>query len=287
MLDRLETSDQEVRLMYRLRLGMLVLITAAATTLAAVASGSGTSLAVTTSIDGKTVLPQQIRWIAHPNVAPADVAEVDYLIDGRLRWVEHSAPYNFGSDDRKGHLGYLFTSWLTPGKHRFAARVKTTDGKTAMDLVTARVLPAAVPPAALAGTWTRTLTSQDAAKSDPAYGTDNVPPTGKWRLVIDRVGIWELDPLGTGIVQAYSVAGEVLHSYAPIQMVPKEANGDPGPIRRFGSQVDAGGGIDCDESGPFGTYHWSVTGDQLTLTPVHEPCGQRRAVYEGTWTRVG
>ena len=87
---------------------------AIAAAFAAVAFGGTQSLAVTTSIDGKTVLPQQIRWIAHPNVASTSVSEVDYLIDGKLRWVEQYAPFNYGSDDEKGHLGYLYTSWLTP-----------------------------------------------------------------------------------------------------------------------------------------------------------------------------
>ena len=273
--------------MYRLRIGAVVLVVlVVAATLATVAFGGSQPLAVTTSIDGKKVLPEQIRWIAHPNVAPSNVSEVDYLIDGKLRWVEHKAPYNYASDDGKGHLGYLFTSWLAPGLHKFTARVKTTGGQTATDLVTARVLPAPAPPASLAGTWTRVLTPQDTAKADPKYGTDNVPPAGKWRLVIDRLGIWELDPLGTGIVQAYSTTGDVLQSYAPIMMVPRKPNGDPGEIKRFGNHVDTGGGIDCDESGPFGTYRWSVANSQLTLTAMHEPCGQRRAVYEGTWTRV-
>ncbi|MGN6799879.1 MAG: hypothetical protein ACTHKS_17185 [Gaiellaceae bacterium] len=244
-------------------------------------------LTVTSSLDGKKVLPQMTRWIARPNVAPAEVTRVDFLIDGKLRWTEHFAPYNYGSDDEKGHLGYLFTSWLTPGVHRFTSIVRATGARTATDVVTARVVPSPAPPATLAGTWTRQLTSQDAAKADPKYGTDNVPPTGRWRLVIDRVGVWELDSLGTGIVQGYSISGDTLRSYAPITTVPKKPNGDPGEIRRFGSRVDTGGGLDCDESGPFGTYRWTVTGDHLTLSVVNEPCGQRRAVYEGTWTRVG
>ena len=126
----------------------------------------------------------------------------------------------------------------------------------------------------------------DAAKADPKYGTDNVPPAGTWRLIVDRTGVWELDPIGSGIVQAYTVSGDVLRSYAPIQMVPRQAGGDPGSIHRFGSQIDAGGGIDCDESGPFGTYRWSVANDQLTLSAIGELCGQRRAVYEGIWARV-
>jgi hypothetical protein len=268
------------------RFGALALVLAATASAAAFARGGDQPLAVTSSIDGQKVLPQQSRWLAHPNVAPADVTEVDFLIDGKLRWVEHSAPYTYGGDDNGANLAYLFTSWLAPGPHTFAARVVASGGRTATDKVNARVVPAPAPPTALAGTWTRVLTAKDRAKADPKYGTDNVPPAGRWRLVIDRIGIWELDPLGTGIAQAYSVSGAVLHSYAPIEMVPRKANGDPGEIRRFGSRIDAGGGIDCTEAGPFGTYHWSVTNNQLQLTSLREPCGQRRAVYEGTWTRV-
>jgi hypothetical protein len=270
------------------RLGALVLVVLASATSAALATGGKNQpLAVTSSLDGKKVLPQMIRWLAHPNVAPADVAEVDFRIDGKLRWVEHRSPYNYASDDDKGHLGYLFTSWLKPGLHRFRVVVKTIKGKQASDIVSARVLAAPAPPASLAGTWTRDLTTSDGAKADPKYGTDNVPPAGKWRLVVDQTGVWELDPLGSGIVEAYTVSGSVLRSYAPIQMVPRQASGDPGSIHRFGSQIDAGGGIDCDESGPFGTYRWSVANDQLTLSAIAELCGQRRAVYEGIWTRVG
>ena len=268
-------------------LGALALLAAIAVFAAVGARGATRPLVVTSSIDGKKVLPQVTRWIARPNVAPSDVTRVDFLIDGKLRWTEHLAPYNYGSDDEKGHLGYLFTSWLAPGKHRFTAVVRTTRGQTAKDVVVARVVPSPAPPTALAGTWTRQLTAGDAAKADPKYGTDNVPPTGTWRLVVDRVGIWELDPIGTGIVQGYSISGDTLRALAPITMVPRKANHDPGEIRRFGSHLDVGGGIDCDESGPFGTYHWAVSGNQLTLTVVDEPCGQRRAVYEGTWTRAG
>ena len=262
------------------------LATIAALAISAAGLSGGQRLAVTSSIDGKKVLPQMTRWLAHPNVAPADVAEVDFLIDGRVRWVERRSPYNYASDDDKGHLGYLFTSWLTPGRHRFTARVRTNDGRTATDVVIARVLLAPAPPTALAGSWTRVVTAADTKKADPRYGTDNVPPPGKWRLIIDRTGIWELDPIGTGILQGFSVGGDTLRSLAPIQMIPRKASGDPGEIERFGSRVAAGGGIDCNESGPFGTYRWSARGEALTLSARREPCGQRRAVYEGTWTRI-
>jgi hypothetical protein len=269
------------------RIAALALLATATAAICSSLGAAGKPLAVTSSIDGKKVLPQQSRWLAYPNVAPAQVAEVDYLIDGKLRWVEEHAPYNYASDDLHGHLGYLYTSWLAPGPHTFTARVKTASGQTATDKVTARVLPAPTPPAALAGRWSRSITTEDQAKSDPKFGTDNVPPAGRWRLIFDRVGVWEIDPRGGGIVTAYSVGGSVLHAYAPIQMVPRAGQGAPGHVSRFGARIDAGGGIECNEAGPFGTYRWTVIGNELTLTAIHELCGQRRAIYEGTWTRAG
>jgi hypothetical protein len=72
---------------------------------------------------------------------------VDFLIDGRLRWVEHSAPYSYGSDGN-----FLVTSFLSTGSHRFTVKATTTAGKTASTTVIARVAAAPDPPRALAGT---------------------------------------------------------------------------------------------------------------------------------------
>ena len=77
--------------------------------------------AVTTSLDGKRVLPHRIHWLAYPKLTQGQVKEVDFLIDGQLRWIERKAPYTYGDDGN-----WLVTSWLTPGVHRFAVRVLTT-----------------------------------------------------------------------------------------------------------------------------------------------------------------
>ena len=77
----------------------------------------------------------------------------------------------------------------------------------------------------------------------------------------------------------YDVHGDTIHVYAPIQMVPLETH--PG-ISRYGHHGFSG--WDCDASGPFGSYHWSVSGGKLTLTKIHEGCPNRRAVWKGTWT---
>jgi hypothetical protein len=95
------------------------------------------------------------------------------------------------------------------------------------------------------------------------------------------------DPKGGGVVNQYDAVGDVIHAYAPIQMVPRLKSGEPGTISRFGHRIAVGGGVDCREDGPFGSYSWSVSGNELKLTARKEGCGNRRAVWEGVWMRVG
>jgi hypothetical protein len=259
-------------------LALIVAALAAVLVSSAAAGSSAPPLRVTSSLDGKKVLPLRSRWLAYPNVSAAKIRQVDFLIDGKLRWVEHSRPYNYGSDERPGHLGYLITTWLTPGVHRFTARVVPNGGRPATDTTVARVLPAPTPPAELAGTWTRDVTPDDVKKATSGEG----PPTGVWKLVFDRVGAWVLDPLGSGVVEQYEATSTGIRAYAPIQMAPF-ADGKGG-VARFGHHGI--GGTVCTYDGPFGNWNWSVSGDQLTLTAVEDPCGDRRAIWAGTWTRV-
>jgi hypothetical protein len=60
---------------------------------------------VTSTLDGHAALPHRIHWQAFPSVPAADVSEVDFLIDGKLGWVEHHTPYFYGDDGKlAGHL---------------------------------------------------------------------------------------------------------------------------------------------------------------------------------------
>jgi hypothetical protein len=230
-------------------------------------------LKLTSSLDGQTALPLRTQWIATPEPADAVVAKVDFLIDGKLIWIEDRAPYVFGRDG-----GYLITTWLAPGPHTFTARATAVAGGSVTDTVMATVHAAPQPPASLRGVWTRTVTDEDIAKSgaDPS----GLPPAGQWKLIFDQVGAWHLDPNGSGIGNQYDVHGNTINVYAPIQMAPL-IEGQP-TFSRYGHH-DLGG-YDCNASGPFGSYHWSISGGKLTLTPIHEGCPNRRAVWDGTWT---
>src|SRR6185503_4036103 len=113
-----------------------------------------------------TVLPHRIHWIARPNLPSRDIKQVDFLIDGKVAWVEHEAPYVYSENEGK-HIGYLVTSWLAPGRHRFAVRAVASDGRKATAGVTARVTPPPDLPAGLAGTWQRSISD---TSGSPAPG---------------------------------------------------------------------------------------------------------------------
>ena len=122
----------------------LVIGAALALTPAAASSGPSSEQArflVTSSLDGKSVLPHGIAWLAYPSLARSKVARVDFLVDGgRVRWTERNPPYRYADDG-----GYLVTSWLTPGRHRFQVRATAKDGSVATNTVVARVSPADAP----------------------------------------------------------------------------------------------------------------------------------------------
>jgi hypothetical protein len=236
---------------------------------------AATDFTVSSSLDGRAVLPHRIAWLGVPSLPPPKVAEVAFLIDGRVAWVEHGAPYSYSDDG-----GYLVTSWLRPGVHRFTVRARTHDGRTAVDAVKSRVAPAKAPPPALAGRWERTL-----AKSVPAPGGEGAgAPAGRWLLVFDRKWVQDRAPgRWDPVTSATTGSGGIVDN----EWVPGarrfELGG--GVTTRITTDADAEGGWWCDPGGPSATYSWSVRGDTLTLTGS-DPCGQRRAVYVGEWTRV-
>jgi hypothetical protein len=227
-------------------------------------SPAGRAATITSTLDGLRVLPHRYRWVADAHVR-APISEVRFAIDGSVRWIEHDPPYVYGSDDAGANRGFLITTWLAPGPHRFTVVAEDDNGRTYRRTVTARVLPAPKPPPALAGRWRRSV------------------PGGHWDLIFDGIGEWHLDPEGKGLANQMDISGHTLHVYAPIQMSP--LIDDHTQIKRLG-HFDLGG-FDCNPAGPFGTYRWAISGDRLTLRPLHESCPDRKGILVHTWQRVG
>jgi hypothetical protein len=261
------------------------LILAVAAIIAAVGLAAGRATAspaagpkVVSSLNGQSVLPSRLHWTATVSPKYVIVSAVNFLIDGKLVWDEAhrvTPPFVFGGDYYNGtNRGWLITAWLTPGEHQFTVQAVTSEG-TIDDTTSARVTAAPEPPAALAGTWTRIVTTADTQKAQAQYG--GAPPVGRWHLIFNQIGSWELDPKGSGVVNQYTASGHTLTVYAPIWMAPEG-------ITRYGHHGI--GGNDRTAAGPFGTYTWSVTGDQLALTAENEGCPDRGAILEVTWTRT-
>jgi hypothetical protein len=265
---------------------VLIALAAVAAVPSALGAGGDSSFTVSSSLDGKSVLPLRSHWLGYTSLPPGQVDRVEFLIDGTVRWVEHNPPYNYGSDDNGKNMGYLITTWLKPGLHRFVVRVFDKTGHPEKDAFTARVVAAPAPPPQLAGTWTRIQ-----------------PATSKhfagWKMVLwfDRVGTWyqQVSPNGSnaaGFVDQYEVRGHTLSLYGTVLMGVQEI--DQGVCKGNGClRITHGGrvynvaGNVCNFSGPSGRYSWSVAGDTLTTKVIHEGCFGRGELLAGTWTRTG
>jgi hypothetical protein len=242
------------------------------------AQQSATPFTIRSSLDGKTVLPRRIHWIAYPSglvLFPG----VEFLIDGNRVFANRLPPFAFGDDGHdaatgKVNTGYLVTTWLAPGMHRFTVRARAIvagQRTSAEKTVTARVSPAPSPPAQLAGTWQRQL--DKAIPPDPGrlYRSVTAQP-GTYRIVIDG--------------RYLRVSGPAPRKHLKVDYV-----ADPrtltirGPV--WTGDPDEGAG--CDPWGPEATYSWFVSEGTLTLEPAGkpDPCRQRGAIMTAVWTRVG
>jgi hypothetical protein len=244
------------------------------------ATSSTTSFSVTSTLHGRKVVPRRIHWVARTS-APA--TQVRFLIDGKVRWIEDHAPFSYSEDG-----GYLVTSWLNPGRHRFAVQATSVTGAKAVDTVTARVPAAPPPPAGLAGKWQRVV--PEPVPPDPAFPGDAVP-AGTWTIVFDKRWIESHFPgkfnpatsprtgAGNILLDDYTPGPRTFTVYGAVTTGRLDISVGSSP---------QGGGWWCGPGGPKAVYSWSVSGEELSLQPVgRDPCSQRGSVLTGTWSRVG
>lgn len=266
-----------------------LIVAASALTLGTASSAGGfpaqAQFTVKSSLDGKSVLPHRIAWLAFPSLGRSKVARVDFLIDGgRVRWTETNPPYRYANDD-----GFLVTSWLTAGRHRFQVRATAKDGSVATKTVVARVAPAPRPPAEIAGTWQRTIDTSAAPKAGSKDNpTSTFTPSGRYRITFEKRWILDRFPgkyvypasnkTGTGFIfmSDYTATSKLLYVRGAVI------------FRKYSDKV-AGGGAWCHFGGPAASYRWTVSDRKLTLSPAggSDACGIRGFIWAGEWTRVG
>jgi hypothetical protein len=260
-------------------LGALLIAVAATALLSGPASArTEATFTIRSSLDGKTVLPHRIRWIAYPS-GLVSFPGVEFVIDGKVVFTNRIPPFAFGDDAKDESAGtvktgYLVTTWLAPGKHRFTVRARgqgANRGTTAARTIVARVLPPPAAPVGLAGTWQRELTTALPPDRNVLYRSVTAQP-GTYRMSIGAQFIRLSGPSSRKHLKVdYVASPRSLTFGGPVW------TGDP----------DEGGG--CEPWGPDAGYSWAVDGDTLTLAPARpaDTCKQRAAIVTGEWTRVG
>jgi hypothetical protein len=232
---------------------------------------------VTSTLAGKKVLPHRIRWIARPS---DPYSGVKFLIDGKVRWIEQRAPFSYSDDG-----GYLVTSWLSAGQHRFTVKATSSTGAKASETVAARVVAAPEPPAELAGSWRRGVPA--AVPGQPGCGAGDAVPAGTWTLVFDRRWIDSIYPGKFDPVKSQQTLGGyiIANDWVPGPKTFEVAGSVTTKVFRV---EDQRGGWWCEPGGPRATYTWSVEGDTLRLAPQGrvDKNTQRGGIFTGTWTRV-
>jgi hypothetical protein len=219
-------------------------------------AASGGRFKVTSTLDGKKVLPARIRWIAKPHTSFSKVTKVEFLVDGHWLWTEHQAPYVYGGDDDHGYGNWLVTSFLKPGRHTFTARVFTSGRHTEADSVRARVMKTPPPPSALIGKWKHQNKAGNVVTISITILGWGTPPGDFWDA-------------------RYEPGRKIVFG-------PEEALPHMTPGARLGGF--------CNSIDPLHTWTYTVAADDksFNLQPVSvDPCPDRQNGLQGTFTRVG
>jgi hypothetical protein len=230
----------------RTRILLLALLAGVVAVSSALAGAGDTSFTVTSSLDGKTVLPIRSHWIATPNDARS-IDHVDFFIDGFHAWSQHQAPWSFG-----GQGNWLVTTFLRPGVHRFAVRAYDAGNQMAVDTVQARIVAPPKPPAKLAGSWKSII-----PRSFGLTGT----------LLIAKNG-WTLGP--NNVVDAHYLPDGGVVLGPQIIDRPEQASAPCGSYPPHTWKATIAAGNKRMTLAPVGT----------------DPCAIRTAIFKGAWIRL-
>jgi hypothetical protein len=160
--------------------------------------------------------------------------------------------------------------------HSFTVRVTTLNGRQAIDRVRAAVVAAPSPPSQLTGTWQRTVTPADLRKAT----SSQPPPPGLWKLHINSIG-WQLtDPQNGRLTFDVEYMSATTLQMRPTIEIP------PNPQRA--PNIGAEGF--CKDTDLLFNWTAQAASDdkRMRLDPQgKDPCGDRIAILQGTWTRAG
>jgi hypothetical protein len=264
---------------HRSRLAVLLAAVAVVGLLAAVAGASAhapnrgfvtqqaAGWGLTSSIADGATLAAPVRWSAEPvGTPPGGLDRIEFLVDGKLLWVERHAPFDFNNDNN-----YLYPYLFARGPHELIARGVSTTGEQVT--ATAHVQMTQAPPKiprALQASW-RHLVSQAVIDRGSSPGD---PPLGG--------GVYRVR-LGADGREFASPPKPVVGGYYAFSATADGVLDLGGPVNWFTAQSSYEGICHGDQT--LGIYRWKIAHRALTLKVVKDPCRQRAAVMAGRWTR--
>ncbi len=235
---------------------------------------SDSALSVSTSIKPDALLAKPVVWSAAVNASEdITVDHVDFLIDGKVRWTERSAPYEFNE-------GRPFAAWpLGAGAHELRVRAVASTGEDDEAPATVHVKRGSQPPRLATGSYSRMVTAADVHRvadyRDAPHGAFGDPfEPGRWMMQVRPDGVITLDVEGGSEFDPF---------FEPFQAMDGGSLEVYGPALWLQSHPEQGS-IFCDPE-DVGAYRWSVTERQLTITAVDHTCADRDTILVGTWQR--
>jgi hypothetical protein len=219
-----------------------------------------------TIVDGAT-LAAPVRWSAEPvGTPPGGLDRIEFLVDGKVLWVEHHAPYDFNND-----ANYLYPYVFARGPHQLVARGVSATGEQVTATANVRMTQAPPKiPRALQATWKHRV-SQAVIDHNSAPGDPPVPG-GVFREKFGANGLSLVTP-----------PKPVIGGYYAFSATARGALDLGGPVNWLTAQSGYEGICHGDQT--FARYRWKIAHRVLTLTVVRDPCRLRAAVLAGKWTR--
>jgi hypothetical protein len=227
---------------------------------------------VSSSIVEGAKLANPVVWEAHvAGVTLRDVADVRFLIDGKVRHIERKAEYVFAGEGNR-----LLPGTLGSGSHTFAVDVRLAKGQRLTTAATATVTPDAQGvPGKVTGHWRRNITAADVRRTKSTRRPEDGDPlpTGRWMLQIG----------------ADAVARYIDPSRGPDSLTVGQVRFGPGGSLVVGNEIPnfpGARGYFCPDTRPPGQYRWSVTGGALVIHVVNDSeCADRNSFWSGRFTR--
>jgi hypothetical protein len=223
---------------------------------------------VTSSIADGATLASPVQWSAEPvGTPPGGLDRIEFLIDGKLLWVEHNPPFDFNNDGN-----YLYPYLFARGSHQMVARGVAKSGEQVT--ATANVHMTQAPPKiprALRATWKHRV-SQSVIERNSVPGDPPLP-----------AGVYRIKFRANGVSLASPPPGPATPGNYAFSATARGRLDLGGPVNWLTAQSSADGICHGDQT--FGRYRWKIHRRVLTVKLVKDPCRLRAAIQTGHWRR--